>query len=95
MPFALIAAAAGAFGLPGIWKLLVLAGQGLFYALAVLDPVIGEKNPLKKLSAVARAFVTLVAAALCATAILVLPAQRLWKETRVSATRDQAFSSRR
>ncbi len=95
LPFAMLAAAVSSFWLPNPWKTIVLAVQAVFYGLALLDPVIREANPVKRLSAVIRAFLTLVAAALCAPVVLVLPAQRLWKETRVSAARDQAWSPRR
>jgi hypothetical protein len=38
---------------------------------------------LKRLSAVCRTFVMLIAAAFCAASVLFMPASRLWKETRV------------
>ncbi len=87
LPFAMIVTAFSSFGLPAPWRLIVLAAQALFYALALLDPLVPEKNPLKRFSAVTRAFVVLVAAALCALAVFVLPAQRLWKETTVGVAR--------
>jgi len=87
LPFAMTVTAFSSFGLPAPWRLIVLAAQALFYALALLDPLVPEKNPLKRFSAVTRAFVVLVAAALCALAVFVLPAQRLWKETRVGVAR--------
>jgi hypothetical protein len=40
---------------------------------------------VKRLSAVCRTFVVLMAAALCAGSILFVPAGRLWKQTRVKA----------
>jgi len=40
---------------------------------------------VKRLSAVCRTFVVLIAAAFCAGSILFVPAGRLWKETRVKA----------
>ncbi len=84
LPFAMLAVAASCFGLPQPWRTLAIAGQVMFYGLALIDPKIPEQNPVKRLSAVIRAFVVLVAGALCATAVLFLPAQRLWKETRVA-----------
>lgn len=83
LPFAMIAAFVSSFALPDPWRLLVILAQLSFYGLALLDPVVPEKNPLKRFSAVIRAFVVLVAAALCALAVFILPAQRLWKETKV------------
>jgi len=87
LPFALIAALVSSFGLPQPWWTLALVSQAAFYGLALLDPIIPRAFPLKRASAVIRAFVVLVAAALCAIAVFVLPAQRLWKETRVSVAR--------
>ncbi len=84
LPFAMLAVAASSFGLPYPWRTVAIASQIVFYALALLDPKIPEGNPLKRFSGVIRAFVVLVAAALCATAVLFLPARRLWKETRVA-----------
>jgi cellulose synthase/poly-beta-1,6-N-acetylglucosamine synthase-like glycosyltransferase len=82
LPFAMLAAAVSGFFLPQPWRTPVLMAQGLFYLLAISDPVIPETFPLKRLSAVIRAFVVLTAAAFCALAVFVLPAQKLWKETR-------------
>lgn len=87
LPFALIGAALASFFLPAPWRAAALSLQAIFYGLALLDPFIPERNPLKRLSAVARAFVVLTAAAGCALAVFVLPAQRLWKETRIGPAR--------
>jgi poly-beta-1,6-N-acetyl-D-glucosamine synthase len=96
LPFALVAMFVSSFGLPAPWRQLALAGQAAFYSLAFLDPLISEGNPLKRVSAVVRAFVVLVAAALCATAVLFLPARSLWRETRVGVAREaRAVDQRR
>jgi poly-beta-1,6-N-acetyl-D-glucosamine synthase len=84
LPFALLAAALASFFLPDPWRMLALGGQGIFYGLAVADPVIPERSLIKRLSATIRAFVVLTAAAACALAVFVLPARQLWKETRTS-----------
>jgi poly-beta-1,6-N-acetyl-D-glucosamine synthase len=82
LPFAMLTAALSSFFLPAPWRMPILSAQGLFYLLAIADPVIPERSLLKRLSAVIRAFVVLTAAAFCALAVFVLPAQKLWKETR-------------
>ncbi len=87
LPFALIAVCLSSFGLSGPWREAALACQGVFYGIALADPVIAERNVLKRVSAPIRAFVVLVAAALCATAVFFLPAQRLWKEARPGMVR--------
>ena len=87
LPFAMIAAAASSFGLPEPWRRAALLAQALFYALALVDPIVPETYAIKRLTAIVRAFVVLVAAALCAVAVLFLPARRLWKETQVRVAR--------
>jgi glycosyltransferase involved in cell wall biosynthesis len=82
LPFAMLAAALASFFLPDPWRAAALSLQGIFYGLALVDPFIPERSPIKRLSAVARAFVVLTAAAGCALAVFVLPARQLWKETR-------------
>lgn len=88
VPFALIATFVSSFGLPVFWRDLALAGQAGFYSMALVDLLVSERNPLKRFSAVIRAFVVLVTAALCATAVFFLPARRLWKETHVGTARE-------
>jgi cellulose synthase/poly-beta-1,6-N-acetylglucosamine synthase-like glycosyltransferase len=84
LPFALLATLISSFLLPQPWRGIAIGLEVVFYGLAALDPVLPARFPLKRLSAVTRAFVVLVAAALCAVAVFILPAQKLWKETRVS-----------
>jgi cellulose synthase/poly-beta-1,6-N-acetylglucosamine synthase-like glycosyltransferase len=88
LPFAMLAAALASFFLPPPWRAPCLTAQGVFYLLAMIDPLIPEKFPLKRISAVVRAFVVLTAAAFCALAVFILPAQRLWKETRVEIAKN-------
>jgi cellulose synthase/poly-beta-1,6-N-acetylglucosamine synthase-like glycosyltransferase len=90
MPWAMIVAALTCFGLPRPWNLWAAAAQAGGYALAFLDPWIPERFPLKRLSSPARTFVVLMVASLCAVSILFVPAQMLWKETRVSDPRRAA-----
>jgi cellulose synthase/poly-beta-1,6-N-acetylglucosamine synthase-like glycosyltransferase len=85
LPFALLAAALASFFLPNPWRVAALALQGIFYGLALADPVIPERSLIKRVSATVRAFVVLTAAAGCALAVFVVPARQLWKETRVGA----------
>jgi hypothetical protein len=84
LPFALLAALLLTFFLPQPLMILAATGQALFYGAALVDPLVPERTGLKRVTGVIRAFSVLVAAALCATAVFFLPAQRLWKETRVS-----------
>jgi cellulose synthase/poly-beta-1,6-N-acetylglucosamine synthase-like glycosyltransferase len=93
MPYALIAAAAASFGLPVPWNRCALAAQALFYGMAALDYWLPGGWVLKRLTSPARTFTVLMAASLCAVAILFVPSRILWKETRVGAASDSAGPS--
>jgi biofilm PGA synthesis N-glycosyltransferase PgaC len=84
LPFAMLAALSSTFFLPRPLMLVAAAAQASFYGAGLVDPIIPERNAIKRITGVIRAFLVLIAAALCATAVFFLPAQRLWKETRVS-----------
>ena len=86
LPYALLAMAAGSFGLPGGWAEVAIGGQVLLYGLAAVDHWLPSGFALKRLSGVCRTFVVLAAAAFCAGSILFVPAGSLWKATRVSPT---------
>ncbi len=88
LPFAMVAMFVSSFGLPDPWRAVLLLCQGVFYLAALLDPVVPERTIVKRLTAVIRAFTVLVAAALCALSVFVMPAQRLWKETKVAEARE-------
>jgi hypothetical protein len=60
-----------------------LAVQVLFYGAALLDLWLSDGFVLKRVSAAARSFVVLMAAALCAALVLVRPPEEVWKETQV------------
>jgi poly-beta-1,6-N-acetyl-D-glucosamine synthase len=93
LPFAMLAMAISSFWLPEPWRALALACQALFYLIVLADPLIPEGTLIKRFSAVIRAFTVLVAAAFCALAVFVLPAQQLWRETKVTAARETSGSN--
>jgi cellulose synthase/poly-beta-1,6-N-acetylglucosamine synthase-like glycosyltransferase len=78
MPFALIAMFLSSFGLPGVWAPLMAGGQAAFYLLAWADSWIPRGWPVKRISALARTFVVLMAASFCAVAIFFVPPRKLW-----------------
>jgi cellulose synthase/poly-beta-1,6-N-acetylglucosamine synthase-like glycosyltransferase len=84
MPWAMLAAAVAACGLPAPWNAWAIGAQAAAYLLAVADPWLPAGFPLKRLTSPVRTFVVLMAASLCALAILFVPPRVLWKETRVS-----------
>ena len=81
LPFLLVGVAIGSMLLPDPLRWVVLAGQGLFYGLAIGNRWIPADGAgiVKTLSAAAASFVVLVGAALCASAVLFVPAERLWR----------------
>lgn len=86
LPFAMLAILVSSFGLPRPWREAALFLQLGFYALAIVDPLIPERIPVKRVSSLVRTFVVLVAAALSGIAIFFVPPQRLWRETRVAGS---------
>jgi cellulose synthase/poly-beta-1,6-N-acetylglucosamine synthase-like glycosyltransferase len=92
LPFALLTAFLSSFALPSPYNWLAISVQAAFYALALLDPLVPEGLAVKRLTAVVRAFTVLVAAAACAVVVFFLPANRLWKETRVERARSSEAS---
>ncbi len=80
LPWLLLGMAVATFWLPEPWRKLAAFGQIVFYGLALANRWIpASLGPIKKLSAVISAFVVLVGAALCASAVLILPPERLWR----------------
>jgi cellulose synthase/poly-beta-1,6-N-acetylglucosamine synthase-like glycosyltransferase len=87
LPFALLTTFLSSFGLPSPYNWIALSVQALFYGLALIDGIVPERTIIKRLTSVIRVFVVLVAAAACALIVFVLPANKLWKETRVERAR--------
>ena len=85
LPYALLLIAVSGFWLPRPWAEAAIGGQVLLYGLAAIDHWVPAGFALKRLSAVCRTFVVLIAAAFWAGSILFMPASKLWKETHVKA----------
>jgi cellulose synthase/poly-beta-1,6-N-acetylglucosamine synthase-like glycosyltransferase len=78
LPFALLAIMAASLFTPEQWRVPLVAAQVLFYATALADHWIPDAFPLKKATAAARTFVTLMAATACAISIFFVPSDKLW-----------------
>ena len=87
LPFFMLGALAFSLFLPVPWREAAIGAQVIFYGMALADPLIPERNPLKRVSTVIRTFVVLVAAAACALNVFFRPAQQLWKETKVGTAK--------
>jgi biofilm PGA synthesis N-glycosyltransferase PgaC len=83
IPFFLILIAISTFGLPQPFLQIALAGQALFYFIALLDRWIPQGSAVKMLSSPVRTFVVLMGAALMGLSIFFVPPRKLWKETKV------------
>ncbi len=81
------------FWLPPPLCLFTVAGQLLFYALAMLDTFVPEASPIKRATAPMRAFVVLLAAALVAVSIFFSNPANIWKRTNVRPPRHDQPSS--
>jgi cellulose synthase/poly-beta-1,6-N-acetylglucosamine synthase-like glycosyltransferase len=91
LPFALITIAITTFWLPYRWIVFAaLTAQAAVYGLAIFDHFdawLPEQSLLKRLSSVARTFVVMMLAALCALSIFFVPPQRLWTPTKTRANK--------
>ena len=82
LPYALVTVLISCFWLPWPLSAIALAAQAGLYGLAALDGLVDDRSSLKRVSSPARTFVALMAAALCASSILFVPPDNLWKPTR-------------
>lgn len=87
LPWAVLAVYGATLALPdGRWKRFLLWDEAAFLILAAVDFLVPKKWLLKRLSSPARTFLLMNAAALAAAAVFFVPAQTLWKPTRVDET---------
>lgn len=82
LPWAFLVIAITGFWLPAPWRTPVLAAQGVFYGLALLDFVLPAGISPKKLTSLCRHFLTLLAASVAATSILFRSSRSFWSERR-------------
>jgi hypothetical protein len=93
MPEILLLCLLVSFWLPAPLRGLIVSGQLLFYALAMLDVFVPEHSLFKRATTPVRAFVILLTAALFAISIFFTTPDKLWKKTHVRTPRhDQPAS---
>ena len=81
LPFALIAIAVTSFQLhPKRLMIAALAVQAVIYGLAAIDPWLGGRSFLKRITAALRTFVVTMLASVCAIAVLFVAPHKLWKD---------------
>jgi glycosyltransferase involved in cell wall biosynthesis len=83
MPYAAMAAVLSSFALPHPWREMALGVVFGAVALALLDLVTPAGWILKRVTSPFRTLLVIQAASLCSCSVFFLPAQRLWKQTRV------------
>lgn len=87
MPEILLLCFLVSFWLPVPLCWFILAGQLLFYALAMLDVFVPENSLFKRATTPIRAFVVLLTAALFSVSIFFRTPDRLWRRTHVRTPR--------
>jgi|SRR5690348_15320177 len=81
LPWLLLILAAASFGLPAPWREALLAGQAVFYGLALADVWILKPRILKRVSSSAHTFLVMMIATLGGLSVLFIPPRTLWKVT--------------
>jgi cellulose synthase/poly-beta-1,6-N-acetylglucosamine synthase-like glycosyltransferase len=94
LPWALLMALAASFGLPAYWRKAALCAQAAVLALALLDVVLPDRFPLKRLTSPVRTALVLIAASFCAAFFLILPRRNLWQPTKVNVSQAQTAPNR-
>jgi biofilm PGA synthesis N-glycosyltransferase PgaC len=83
LPFALLGCLGAGFWLARPLNIVAIGTQASIYLIALADVWVPEGG-FKKLTSPIRTFVTLMAAALCAVSIFLVPSSRFWNTTQVS-----------
>jgi cellulose synthase/poly-beta-1,6-N-acetylglucosamine synthase-like glycosyltransferase len=87
LPWTLLVTAIATWWLPpSLFRDTLLWGQYAFVALALLEPVVPQAFPGRRLFSLARTFTVMNLAAVAALAVFFVPAQKLWGTTQVTAT---------
>ncbi len=83
LPWAILFAMLGPFGLPNPWRWILLSGGAIFFLLSFLDRFMPKGFPLKRLSSPIRTFVAMNAASMAGIRVFFIDPMQLWKPTRV------------
>jgi len=89
LPWLLLILAAASFGLPAPWREALLAGQAVFYGLALADVWIVKPRILKRVSSSAHTFLVMMIATLGGLSVLFIPPRTLWKVTSAGPLPDK------
>ena len=85
LPWAILLVFGASWALPPSgFRTSLLDGELCLFALALLDPFLSKRFPLKRLTSAARTFLMLNAASLLSVIVFFVPATKLWRPTRVN-----------
>lgn len=85
LPWAILAGILAAAALPyPLPRAILLGALAVFVALAILDLIVPKRWWPKRITSPARTFILMNAASLAGVTVFFVPAQRLWKTTRVA-----------
>jgi cellulose synthase/poly-beta-1,6-N-acetylglucosamine synthase-like glycosyltransferase len=88
LPWAMLMVLAGTGGLaPSPLRTCLLAGEAVLAGLALADFLVPKRFPLKHITAPARSFLAMNAAALFSVLVFLVPPEKLWGTTRVKTSR--------
>ncbi len=79
LPYEVILAGVSSVFLPSPWRGPVIVLQACLYLAALADPLVPDRWPVKRVSAVARTFVVLMFAALCAPFAALVGRKTVWR----------------
>ena len=84
LPWALIAMTAAGFFLPGGWfRETMIWGEVAMAGLALVDSIMPQRFPLKRITSPARTFLVMNAASIAGLAVFFTSPDRLWATTRI------------
>jgi poly-beta-1,6-N-acetyl-D-glucosamine synthase len=87
LPWAILLVFGATLALPASgFRTSLLNGELCMLALALLDPLMGRRFPLKQVSSAARTFLVMNAASLASIVVFFAPATWLWRPTQVTTT---------
>ncbi len=88
LPWLLLTMVAASWALPASeWRIILLAGETAFLAVALADGLIPAGWAIKRITSPARTFLLMNAASLAAPAVFFVSPQKLWRPTRTNLER--------
>lgn len=91
LPWAILLACTATTALPyPTLRGFLLAGESVFFVLAIIDRFVPKNSYVKRISSPVRSFLMMNAASLLSLMVFVLPPGSLWRQTRVKGSKVRA-----